>query len=76
VVLTMVFTAIGLIAFTSALERFLFKTLSWPETFLMGLAALALFWPDNLFSALGALLLAILAIRQWLTRPQAVSRTA
>ncbi len=76
VVLTMIFTAIGLIAFTSALERFLFKTLSWPETFLMGLAALALFWPDNLFSALGALLLAILAIRQWLTRPKAVSRTA
>ncbi len=65
VVLTMIFTAIGLVAFTSALERYLFKPLNLVETALMTLAALGLFWPDNLLSTAGAVLLAIIAARQW-----------
>jgi len=66
VIMTMFFTTIGLIAFTSFLERFLFKRLSLMETLLMGSAALALFWPNYLISCAGTLLLAGIAGRQWL----------
>ena len=65
VIMTMCFTAIGLVAFTSFLERFLFKRLSLVETLLMGSAALALFWPNYLISSAGTLLLAGITGRQW-----------
>ena len=65
VVMTMFFTTIGLIAFTSAMERFLFKRLNLIETGLMAASALALFWPNYALSGGGALLLAMIAGRQW-----------
>ncbi|MBN2332460.1 MAG: TRAP transporter permease [Deltaproteobacteria bacterium] len=66
VILTMLFTTLGLVAFTSFLERFLIKRLNIIETILMGSAALGLLWPHYGISAGGALLLAGLAGRQWL----------
>jgi TRAP transporter 4TM/12TM fusion protein len=66
VVMTTFFTVIGLIAFTSCMERFLFQSLNLLETLLMAAAALALFWPDYALSGAGTLLLALLAGRQWL----------
>ena len=65
VVMTMFFTTIGLIAFTSAMERFLFKRLNLIETLLMAAAALALFWPNYALSGGGTVLLAIIAGRQY-----------
>jgi len=65
VIMTTFFTTIGLIAFTSAMERFLFKRLNIIETLLMAAAALALFWPNYALSGGGAILLAIIAGRQW-----------
>jgi len=65
VIMTMFFTTIGLIAFTSAMERFLFKRLNLIETLLMAAAALALFWPNYALSGVGAILLAIIAGRQY-----------
>ncbi len=65
VIMTTFFTTIGLIAFTSAMERFLFKRLNIIETLLMAAAALALFWPNYALSGGGALVLALLAGRQW-----------
>ena len=65
VVMTMLFTTIGLVAFTSFLERYLFKPLNLLETGLMGAAALALFWPDYLLSTAGAVVLAGIAGTQW-----------
>ena len=65
VIMTTFFTTIGLIAFTSAMERFLFKRLNLIETLLMVAAALALFWPNYALSGGGAILLALLAGRQW-----------
>jgi len=76
VVLTMIFTTIGLVAFTSALERYLFKPLNLLETALMTLAALGLFWPDNLLSTAGAVLLAIIAARQWFGERRQTGLTA
>jgi len=66
VIMTTFFTTIGLIAFTSAMERFLFRKLNLIETLLMAAAALALFWPNYALSGGGAVILALIAGRQWL----------
>ena len=65
VIMTFFFTTIGLIAFTSAMERFLFRRLNLVETLLMAAAALALFWPDYAISGGGAVILALIAGHQW-----------
>ncbi|MEA1921392.1 MAG: TRAP transporter permease [Pseudomonadota bacterium] len=65
VIMTMFFTTIGLIAFTSAMERFLLKRLNLIETLLMTAAALALFWPNYALSGGGAVLLALITGRQY-----------
>ena len=67
VIMTTFFTTIGLIAFTSAMERFLLQRLNLIETLLMALAALALFWPNYALSGGGTVLLALIAGRQWRT---------
>ncbi len=46
VVLTMAATAIGLVAFASAIERYCLRSATWIETALFVLAAAGLFWPD------------------------------
>jgi len=66
VILTMVLTALGLIAFTACMEQYLVRKLSIIETGIVGLAALAMLWPIYWLSIVGAVLfLAILAF-QWL----------
>ena len=66
VILTMVLTAFGLVAFTGCMEQYLLRKLSIIETVLLGLAALAMFWPIYWLSFAGsALFMAILAF-QWL----------
>jgi TRAP transporter 4TM/12TM fusion protein len=66
VILTMALTALGLIAFTACMEQYLLRKLSVIETGILGLAALAMFWPIDWLSVAGALFfLAILAF-QWL----------
>ncbi len=66
VVMTTFFTTIGLIAFTSSMERFLFRKLTLIETLLMAATSLALFWPNYILSGGGAVTLALIAGRQWL----------
>ncbi len=66
VIMTTFFTTIGLIAFTSTMERFLFRKLNLIETLLMAAAALALFWPNYALSGAGTIILALVAGRQWL----------
>jgi len=66
VIMTTFFTTIGLIAFTSTMERFLFRKLNLIETLLMAAAALALFWPNYALSGGGTIILALIAGRQWL----------
>ncbi|MCK5682418.1 TRAP transporter permease, partial [bacterium] len=65
VIMTIFFTTIGLIAFTSTMERFLFKHLSIIETLLMATASLTLFWPNYALSGGGVILFSVLAGRQY-----------
>ena len=46
VIATMIATMLGLIAFASAIERYLFRRATWPETMLFWIAAAFLFWPQ------------------------------
>jgi TRAP-type uncharacterized transport system fused permease subunit len=46
VVLTMLTTTLGLVAFASTLERYFMRKATWLETGLFALAALGLFWPE------------------------------
>ena len=60
---TMLSTTLGLIAFASTLERFLFRKATWTETALFFIAAIGLVWPAywaNLFGFL-TLLVAVLS---------------
>jgi TRAP transporter 4TM/12TM fusion protein len=66
VILTMALTALGLIAFAGCLERYLFRRLSILETGILGLAALAMFWPIYWLSIVGAVLFLVMLAFQWL----------
>ncbi|MCK5164284.1 MAG: DUF3394 domain-containing protein, partial [Desulfobacula sp.] len=46
VILTMIFTSLGLVAFASALERYFLRKATIVETILFWLAAIGLFWPE------------------------------
>ena len=47
VVYTMVTTALGLVAFASALERYFIRQATWLETILFTVAAFGFFWPET-----------------------------
>jgi len=66
VILTMALTAFGLIAFAGCLERYLLRRLSILETGILGLAALAMFWPIYWLSIVGAVLFLAMLGFQWL----------
>ncbi len=51
--LTMATTMLGLIAFASAIERYLIRRATWPETMLFWIAAAGLFWPAYWADGLG-----------------------
>jgi len=64
VVLTMLLTALGLIAFTSSMESFLIRKLTIYETVIVGAASLSMFWPIYWLSITGAVVfLTILVIQ-------------
>ncbi len=44
--MVMLTTALGLVAFAAALERYFIRRATWLETFLLVLASASLFWPD------------------------------
>ena len=66
VILTMVLTALGLIAFTACMEQYLLRKLSIIETGILGLTALAMFWPIYWLSIAGAVLFLAILASQWL----------
>lgn len=66
VILTMILTGLGLIAFASAMERFLLRRLNIPETIFLGGAAIAMFWPVYWLSIAGALFFIFLVVFQGL----------
>jgi len=70
VMLTMVLTGFGLVAFTSSMEQFLLRRLNHLETVLMGSAALAMFWPIYWLSIIGLLVFLAMLGTQWLKQRQ------
>jgi TRAP transporter 4TM/12TM fusion protein len=66
VILTIILTGLGLIAFAAAMERFLLRRLNIPETIFLGGAAIAMFWPVYWLSIAGALFFIFLVIFQGL----------
>ena len=53
VLITMASTALGLVAFASAIERYCLRNATWLETTLFVLAAAGLFWPNYWTDVLG-----------------------
>jgi TRAP transporter 4TM/12TM fusion protein len=68
VTLTIAFTAFGLVAFTSAMERFFIRRLSISEASVMLVASLAMLWPNYWVSAVGLAILAAIAVIQWMQK--------
>ena len=66
VILTMVLTALGLVAFTACMEQYLLRKQSIIETGILGLTALAMFWPIYWLSIAGAVLFLAILASQWL----------
>jgi TRAP transporter 4TM/12TM fusion protein len=66
VVWTMLVTMLGLIAFASAIERYLMRRATWIETLLFWLAAAGLFWPSYWTDGLGLVALAVaFTMQKW-----------
>ncbi len=59
VILTMITTTLGLVAFATALERYFLRKTTLVETLLFWLAAIALFWPAYWADAVGFIALII-----------------
>ena len=68
----MIATALGLVAFASALERYFFRRATWPETILFWLAALGLFWPAYWADVAGFAALAVAVLLQRMHVPESV----
>jgi len=58
VVITMLTTTLGLIAFAAAIERYLFRPATWMETLLLVCGAAGLLWPEGWFDLAGCIALA------------------
>ncbi len=65
----MIATAFGLLAFAAALERYLLRKATWPETALFVLAGAGLFWPTWQTDVIGFVLLAVVVLLQRFYRP-------
>jgi TRAP transporter 4TM/12TM fusion protein len=76
VILTFVFTALGLIAFASALERYFIRNATWIETIIFTLAALGLFWPEYWSNILGFLLFITVVVIQKTYLPKRIANEA
>jgi len=67
--LTMGTTLLGLIAFTSGLERYFLRRATWLETVLLWIAAFSLFWPEYWADIAGFCLFALVVVLQRSTVP-------
>ena len=54
VVLTMIATALGLVAFAAAIERYFIRKATLLETGLFLVAAIGLLWPGFVFDVIGS----------------------
>jgi TRAP transporter 4TM/12TM fusion protein len=70
VILTYITTACGLVAFAACLERYFLRRATWFETFLLALAAAALFWPEGYVDAVGLGLFVIAILLQMYRTPK------
>lgn len=68
--LTFLTTTLGLIAFTSGIERYFKRNATWIETILFCLAALGLFWPEYWADIIGFILFITAIALQWLYHPE------
>ena len=68
--LTMIATTLGLVAFTSGLERFFLRRATWPETILFWLAAAGLFWPTYWTDGMGLAALVAAIVLQKVYTPR------
>ncbi|KIX15805.1 permease [Dethiosulfatarculus sandiegensis] len=69
VILSMLTTACGLVAFAAALERYFLRKATWFETLLFLLAATGLFWPDWWADFVGFILLLLVVALQKFRHP-------
>jgi len=74
VVITMISTLVGLIAFAACLDRYLLDHATWFEVLLLFGAAVGLFWPEGWIDLVGFALFAIVLIKQWPRRAAARER--
>jgi TRAP-type uncharacterized transport system fused permease subunit len=65
VVMTMLSTAVGLIAFAACLDRYLFDYATWFEVLLLLGAAIGLLWPVGCVDLIGFALFIVVLIKQW-----------
>jgi TRAP transporter 4TM/12TM fusion protein len=70
VILTMVTTTLGLVAFAAALERYFLRRATWPETGLFCVAAAGLFWPTYWADVVGLAALVAAILLQKMVRPE------
>ncbi|MFH1981924.1 MAG: TRAP transporter permease [Pseudomonadota bacterium] len=69
VVVTMVTTMLGLVAFAAAIERYLIRKATWPETLLLVIAAAGLLWPEGWVDLVGLAALAAAVVLQLRKKP-------
>jgi TRAP transporter 4TM/12TM fusion protein len=75
VILTMVTTTLGLVAFASAIERYFLRKATLVETLLFWVAAVGLFWPEYWADAVGFLFLILALALQKFYVPPSISGT-
>jgi TRAP-type uncharacterized transport system fused permease subunit len=64
VLVTMITTLLGLVAFAAAIERYLFRPATIWETALFALAAAGLLWPEMWMDIAGFAILAVAIVLQ------------
>ena len=74
VVMTMISTMVGLIAFAACLDRYLLDHATWFEVLLLLGAAGGLFWPEGWIDLVGFALFIAVLIKQWPRRAAARDR--
>lgn len=74
VIMTMLCTLIGLIAFAACLDRYFLDHATWLEVLLLFCAATSLFWPGGWFDLVGLILFFAVVLKQWPRRAAARER--
>lgn len=76
VVIPLIATTLGLVAFTSAMERYFMRRAGWLETGLLWIAAAALLWPTYSTDIAGLIALAIVVFFQKYYNPKTLPETS